>query len=270
MSLIIRSHEEFKGPKAEGYLASTQMDLSRYADVLLNLMLVVLVFYFPGGYTIQMFVALAFSHIVIFAYDHYRVLRFIPSCEFASMKVDWWAQWFLCIPCGLLLSCTCMKSNCEPGFHCWSGMELLCKCSAAFVCHVTLHTLVLLFVVPWFGLREEPPSNESFKKCAQRIACSWFTSNPVHCLRSTYVYHHDPPCDFCVAGKEHLLRVNKAIGCYFSDKAAEAEDFSEQIDIDVPALFKKASSRITSMLKLSEGSPRQEEPSATTTAAEAS
>mmetsp|Transcript_45030 Transcript_45030/g.96089 ORF Transcript_45030/g.96089 Transcript_45030/m.96089 type:complete len:1022 (-) Transcript_45030:216-3281(-) len=247
MSLIIRSHTEFKGPKAEGYLASTQMDLSRYADLLLNVMLVVLVFYFPGGYTIQMFLALAFSHLVIFAYDHCRVLRLIPKSEFASMKVDWWAQWFLCIPCGLLLSCACMKSNCEPGFHCWSGMELLCKCSAAFVCHVTLHTLVLLFVVPWFGLREEPPSNESFKKCAQRIACSWFTSNPVHCLRSTYVYHHDPPCDFCVAGKEHLLRVNKAIGCYFSDQVAEAEDFTE--GVDVPELIKRASSDVPKYFK---------------------
>mmetsp|Transcript_45031 Transcript_45031/g.96094 ORF Transcript_45031/g.96094 Transcript_45031/m.96094 type:complete len:1018 (-) Transcript_45031:216-3269(-) len=247
MSLIIRSHTEFKGPKAEGYLASTQMDLSRYADVLLNLMLVVLVFYFPGGYTIQMFVALAFSHIVIFAYDHYRVLRFIPSCEFASMKVDWWAQWFLCIPCGLLLSCTCMKSNCEPGFHCWSGMELLCKCSAAFVFHVIVHTLVLVFVVPLFGLREQPPSSEPFKKCAKRIACSWFTSNPVHCLRSEYVYRHDPPCDFCMVGKEHLLRVNKAIGCYFSDQVAEAEDFTE--GVDVPELIKRASSDVPKYFK---------------------
>merc|ERR1719498_259659 len=55
MSMIIRSNPAIVGSSAEAYLASTPMDLSRYADVLLNLMLAVLMLFFPGGYLLKIF-----------------------------------------------------------------------------------------------------------------------------------------------------------------------------------------------------------------------
>eukprot|EP00971_Amphidinium_carterae_P274304 5443632-Amphidinium_carterae.1 len=43
-------------------------------------------FYFPGGFIPWMFFALAFSHTYIYLYDHCRVLRSIPHCEFSRMQ----------------------------------------------------------------------------------------------------------------------------------------------------------------------------------------
>merc|ERR1712226_621100 len=101
----------------------------------------------------------------------------------------------------------------------------------AFFLHVLVHTLILVFVIPMFGLSERPPSPFPFKECGRRIACSWFSSNPVYCLRSHYIYQHDPPCDYCIVGKEHLLRVNEEIGLHFTVAPADTEDFDKPINI---------------------------------------
>jgi len=80
-----------------------------------------------------------------------------------------------------------------------------------------------------FGRKEEVSEEEDkdFEYVAKRNAASWFTTNPVHCLRSKHVYGDKPyPCTFRFAGKEHHLKVNKKIGCYFEDDAADAEDFT--------------------------------------------
>merc|ERR1712176_658929 len=67
MSFIVRSHPEIAQNDAEELLQSIPMDLSRYADIWLNIMLAVLVFYFPGGLVAGMFTMLAVSHIWIYA-----------------------------------------------------------------------------------------------------------------------------------------------------------------------------------------------------------
>merc|ERR1719240_2226548 len=73
MSLIIQSNSSIVGSAAEAYIASTPMDLPRYADVILNLMLAVLMFFFPGGFIHKLFLGFIIAHIWIYAYDHYRV-----------------------------------------------------------------------------------------------------------------------------------------------------------------------------------------------------
>ena len=60
----------------------------------------------------------------------------------------------------------------------------------------------------------------------RRIACSWFTANPIYCLRSQYIYQHNPPCVFCIPGKEHLIETNEEIGLYFND--CPAKDSAER------------------------------------------
>eukprot|EP00928_Gymnodinium_smaydae_P036705 TRINITY_DN25617_c0_g1_i1.p1 TRINITY_DN25617_c0_g1~~TRINITY_DN25617_c0_g1_i1.p1 ORF type:complete len:1144 (-),score=266.30 TRINITY_DN25617_c0_g1_i1:22-3390(-) len=228
MRFIVRSHPEIIGNLAESYLMCTPMDLSRYADLHLNLMLAVLVFYFPPGFVVKMFVALGMSHMFIYAYDHYRLLRSVPACDFASMDVDWWATWMFSIPCGLLLSCAVFKANCQPDHHCVTGIWLILKCTAAFIFHVILHTWVLRKVVPKLGKVETTPVEDTYEQCAQRLPFSWFNQNPVFCLRSYIIYEHDPPCLICTPGKEHLQKVNKSIGCYFTEEPAKVEEFDPQ------------------------------------------
>merc|ERR1740130_2047331 len=76
--LIIRTHREVTGSCTEAYIAAFDFDLGRYADILLNVFLGILIFYFPGGYTWSLFYGMFVSHIVIYLFDHWRVLNVIP------------------------------------------------------------------------------------------------------------------------------------------------------------------------------------------------
>jgi len=60
-----------------------------------------------------------------------------------------------------------------------------------------------------------------YETVAENTAYTWFSVNPVHCLRSKLVHKHQPYCRFASPGKEHLLEVNPKIGCHFSDVAAD-------------------------------------------------
>jgi len=234
MSLIVRSNPSILGSAAEAYLASCPMDLSRYADVLLNLMLAVLMFFFPGGFILKIFIGLIISHIVIYAYDHSRVLASIPACDFATMSVDWWAQWMLSIPTGLLLACALFKANCdEDSLHCFEDGPVIWWCFGLFFGHILVHTLVLVHVVPLFAPETEP-SMQPYAECAAHHPCSWFAANPVHCLRSKYIYQEDPPCDYFILGKDHMLRKNLKLNLFYEAKTPRKEQF------DISAMAKDA------------------------------
>lgn len=229
MTWIVRSNKAIKGGAAEVYLASCPMDLSRYADVLLNLMLAVLMFFFPGGFVWPIFCGLVISHIWIYAYDHSRVLGSIPSCDFATMSVDWWAQWMLSIPLATLLACTIFKANCnKDAIHCLQDEPVVWWCAAAFFGHIILHSIVLVTIVPRFA-EESQPSEQEYTKCAESIPASWFSSNPIHCLRSKYIYDHDTThgcsCDYYLLGKDHLLRKCEKLRLHFTAKAMKMEEF---------------------------------------------
>jgi hypothetical protein len=257
MEYIVRSHREISYTTAEAYLSAVPFDLSRYADLNLNIMLAVLIFFFPGGYTLPLFAGLVCSHLFIYCYDQWRILRSSPSCYFSTMQVDWWVQWMLSIPCGLILSALVFKSRSGPADAVWlpalhkqqedelhwglqgfqrtleghldssADAELCRQAAGAFLLHVLAHTLLLLYVVPLFGRPDKVPSAQvPYETCSRRLASSFFSTNPVHCLRSSYVYGHSPPCDFRVRGKEHLLRPNPKIGCYFQDTWVRGEYYT--------------------------------------------
>merc|ERR1719456_1732942 len=131
--LIIRTHSEIKGATAEAYLAAFEFDLGRYADILLNVFLGILIFYFPGGYTWSLFYGMFFSHIVIYVFDHWRVLDVIPSVKIVSMVVDWWAQVMLAACCAMIMMVLVFKANCESySGYCLTGIfGLVSTCALA-------------------------------------------------------------------------------------------------------------------------------------------
>jgi len=243
---IVGSHPEIKGREAEEWVAAVPIDLGRYADVLLNMVLAILIFYFPGGYTHTLFIALGLSHIYIYAMDQYKVLRSVPSITVATMEVDWWAQALLAPCCGLMLSCLVFKANCQDWGYCIQGPALIMSCSAAFFAHCVLHLLVQTYLVPLFGSpapdeADDPCAHVTFKDISEATPVSWFTTNPVHCLRSQYVYGHQPPCRFVFSGKEHLLEANPSIGCFFrGGKVASSEDFA-RMRSDLSIVMEKVS-----------------------------
>jgi len=226
--LIIRTHREVHGNGAERQIAACDFDLGRYADILLNVFLGILIFYFPGGYTWTLFYGMFISHIVIYLFDHWRVLDVIPSIKLTSYCVDWWAQAMLGGCCGLILSALVFKANCEPyAGYCLKDMALISVTSAAGIAHFVVHIILLIYVVPKLG-KDVKDGNEgmTYQTVAKDDAYTWFGTNPVHCLRSKMIHKHKPYCRFVSPGKEHLLEANADIGCHFADVAADCEDYS--------------------------------------------
>jgi len=220
MTTCVRRHRELSRMQSEELFRACSMDLGRYADILVNLILATLVFLFPGGYTVLTFGALVFSHLYIYGYDHWRLLRAVPYFCLSSDTLSAWATALLSVPLGILASTVVFKLNCLGDFPCKPDHQIYMLCAAAFAIHIVVHMLLLAFVVPLFCTVKRTASEDTFQDCSQHCASSWFTANPVHCLRSKYVYGHSPPCDFCVTGKEHLMRTNPDIGQFFETQDA--------------------------------------------------
>jgi len=193
------------------------MDLSRYGDLLLNLMLCALMIFFPPGWLLQMFVGLGVAHIYIYAFDHYRVLRAVPGFEFTSDRVDAIAQGMLAIIVGIVLAGAIFKSNCQANLPCATGGALVSRMVAAFTIHCAVHFFLLKKVVPILGAYAKGGDDDesTYHEVAANIPCTWFSANPVGCLRSKHIYKDKQPCVQFVAGKEHLLNVNPSWGCHY-------------------------------------------------------
>merc|ERR1719456_185553 len=89
---ILRTHREYQDRDAE--IAMTHFmpfDMSRYSDILLNMICAILVLYMPGGYILPMFLAIALSQIYIFSLDHWRVLRGVPNFHYSRNQSDQFA-----------------------------------------------------------------------------------------------------------------------------------------------------------------------------------
>lgn len=226
--LLVRSHPEMGCRATMSLLAAQDFEFGRYADTLLNVALAVGMFFFPGGYTHWIFFMLAISQAYIYALDHWRVLRVVPASTFASMQIDWWCQVLLAPCCGLLAACLIFKGNCHLGF-CLSHQHLLLACLAAWLLHIVLHLLLLIFVVPLGDSEAKSlaPHLRQYQQVAAMEPCSWFSANPIHCLRSKHVHRHGVPCSFFTPGQESTMEVNESIGCYFSSKNIKVEDASD-------------------------------------------
>ncbi|CAJ1446037.1 unnamed protein product [Effrenium voratum] len=102
--LVVTTFPHIKGYKAQQALKIfVPMDAGRYADVLINIAAAVLIFFLPGGHTLSLFVTLILSHSFILCFDHFRVLRCVPSFCFCSSVTDEYAQMLSIIPCSLIL-----------------------------------------------------------------------------------------------------------------------------------------------------------------------
>lgn len=227
--LLTRSHPEVRGREAEKALNFfAPMDLSRYADILLNVMLATMILFFPPGDMLKLFLAFIVSHLFIYFYDQYRVLRCVPRFAFASNVVDQYAQGIMAFPCGMMASVIVFKANCLiPGLWCIEGWVLMFGCVGAFVSSILVHWALLFGLVPFFVQGGHDVSTKPYAEVASETPLTWFTANPVHCLRSKHLYKHSPPVDFFQAGKEHLMRASPKLGQHYEDRVlGEGEDFS--------------------------------------------
>lgn len=219
---LLRSHREYQNRDAELSMAFFQpMNLGRYSDHLLNMSLAVMVLYLPGGYVMPMFMAMALSHIYIYAYDHWRVLRASPDFCFSRNVVDKFGSSWMALPCALTASCAVFK-----GYHIFwpdlNGQALTCVMLWAFMGHIFVHTWMMNKIYKM--KKKHKKAEQPYAETAKYTANTWFSMNPVHCLRSKYLWGHEPAQVFYICGKEHLQRENAEHGAFFEDKKAQKPD----------------------------------------------
>jgi len=228
--VFVRTHKEWQGRDAELFMAAFEFDMGRYGDLLLDMVLGILIFFFPGGYTLILFFGMAGSHSYIYVFDHCRVIRTIPKCVYASIDVDWWGCWMMAPITAMIPMCLVFKANCQDYGYCMKGIPLVEAMCAAYVAHCVFHTLVLVFVVPLFEpTPEDVNAGVQYKEAATKYPCNWFTSNPIHCIRSKYIHKHavSEYCTFFKLGKEHILNHNEKLGLHFSRPEGDSEDFQD-------------------------------------------
>jgi hypothetical protein len=223
---VVRTHPEITGTTAEAYLMAFEFDMGRYADILLNVFLGILIFWFPGGYIWTLFFAMSFSHAFIYCFDHWRVLTVIPYVKIVICEVDWWAQVVMCGLCGMIMGCLVFKANCETYVnYCLQDMALISNCYIAGIAHFIVHFALLVYFVPMMGGDfEDDNAGMTYAAIARDEARTWFSMNPVHCLRSKYIHSDKPHCLLCTFGKEHLLEENTKIACYYNQDPPDSEE----------------------------------------------
>merc|ERR1719203_2450192 len=114
---------------------------------------------------LKLFLALIISHTFVYVYDKYRVLRAVPGFCFAGNSADIITQAILAIPCGFLAACIVFKGNClEMSPFCLHRDNLAMGCAAAFVGHVTVHWLILFYVVPSFQRPDKEQAEHTYSE----------------------------------------------------------------------------------------------------------
>jgi len=220
---ILLSHDEVQGRDAELTMVYfLPMNMGRYGDILLNIILCTMVFFAPGGFTLPMFVAFLLCHMYVYVYDHCRILRCTPSFCYASTDVDDFGQLQLILPTGILAACLVLRlAQMYPtaltgqGYGPIKGPLLWSILAGAFCLHCLLHFVCLKYLVPCFEPPPHQAATETYAEVAKGRPSTWFSANPVHCLRSKYIFKDNPPNIFCAPGKQHLQKANPKAGAYF-------------------------------------------------------
>lgn len=221
---LVRTHPELQGRKAEWQMQDfLPMDLGRYADIVINAILSSLCLLFAPGFTYYQFGAVACSHVYIYLYEHTRVLRATPAFCYSSISTDRVAQALMSIPCAIMLCAFRYKlqfvynpSANDPTL--WFQMGFL------FVFQVTVQSVLALKVIPAACQRTgHEMAKCTYQEVARESPDTWFTTNPIHCLRSKHIFKHSPFCRYHFIGKEHLQMANPKACAFFQDTYTDAE-----------------------------------------------
>eukprot|EP00403_Amphidinium_massartii_P024043 CAMPEP_0178407280 /NCGR_PEP_ID=MMETSP0689_2-20121128/19348_1 /TAXON_ID=160604 /ORGANISM="Amphidinium massartii, Strain CS-259" /LENGTH=1099 /DNA_ID=CAMNT_0020028351 /DNA_START=89 /DNA_END=3388 /DNA_ORIENTATION=+ len=215
---FIKTRRHLTQQDAEEIMSPMKMDLCRYADIIVNMCLATLSFFLASGWIAWNLAGLCVGNFIIMILDHYRTLRQVKGFFFSTNIIDEAAQALLCVPCALLAACVAFQAHLPPSPdepEVEGRLGTFTVCLGTFVFHIAFHLLALWGVVPRIIPKVKKAASRKYADAAQHFPANWFSTNPIHCLRSKYIYKHDPPCIFCVRGKEKYIERNESIGLYF-------------------------------------------------------
>jgi hypothetical protein len=243
-SWLVRSRPACSKQEAEECLVPPPFDLNRYGDNLINILMVAMFFLLTGVTIWWIFLMLTVSLWAVFAWDCYRFKRGTMRTHFATQDIDILANYMMAFPCAVLASGFVFKArggqgmvaDWDPHSFLTSHGELWMEVGLAFFAHIVLHWLLLALVVPRclahpvedadYG--EGPMDLIPYETTAEKFCCNWFNANPVHCLRSRYLYRHEPPHVFYQPGREYLHKKNSRPEDQDALIIYEASDFVEE------------------------------------------
>jgi len=217
---LVRSRPDCSKQHAEDCLAPPPFDLNRYGDNIINVTMVCL-FYFLTATTLWwIFLMLTVSLLVIYAWDCYRFKRGTCRTHFATQDMDVMSHYLAAVPCAVLAGGLAFKlsggqgmvKSWDPNGFLEEHPEVWLNVGGAFFGHLLVHILLLTCVVPRCvaaaAPKEDPRDEIPYEITAAKICCNWFNSNPVHCIRSFYLYGHRPSHVPYQPGREHLHKRN--------------------------------------------------------------
>jgi len=246
---LVRSRPEVTVQDAEGCLQNPPYDLSRYGDILVNMMLccATMAFTYQDLWMLPFFMII--SLVVIYSWDHLRVLRFTAKTVFSTPKMDNAVMYMMSMPSGIIAMCLVFRAYgaSDDGFledlrkqfkgeisMSLDRFTIFFYLAVTFLAHVIIYSILLKFVaLPIADKRNEEKQAEQetskqfeglYSEIGRKRPATYFNTNPVNCLRSKYVYEYDPPCIFFRAGKEHLIQKNEELGIYFETKETPRHD----------------------------------------------
>lgn len=252
-------------------------DLNRYGDVLINVMMVCLIFFLTGVTIWWIFLMLSISLLFIYGWDCYRFKRATMRTHFESDEVDVLAQYVMIIPCAILAGGFAFKlEGGQAMVKSWDrdsfleeNPELWKRVCLAIGAHLMLHTLILALLVPRFVRKDETVEQKMadarYEDCAQEVCCNYLNSNPVHCLRSFFIYENRPPHVFYQPGREYLHKRNDrpededALIIYEAQGFAQESGFWDDLTMSAREAYCSARESGTASLSSSRGrTPRSD------------
>jgi hypothetical protein len=227
---IIRSRADIGVHEAEDALAPFPFDLTRYGDINVSVICVVLTCFIATPEVYIVFVYLLMMLLFVYCWDHYRVLRLAPRTWNDAPIVDIASTMLLSVPCALLAAAVVFRRY---GAH---NSELTrnsvpAACSVAFFAHLVIHLPSMWLIRNKFRapkvldqlLEEREHLMPRYEKVGSKYPFNHFNVNWVQCLRSKYLWRDGDDGPWCVPaslGRDHLLKHAPEVGCFFkvSDK----------------------------------------------------
>merc|ERR1719498_573320 len=244
-SFMVRStpKDEMGRLDAESMVVPPYFDMTRYGDLINNILLCIICFFLTNVNLWYVFLWLLIGNVYIYYWDKYRILRFTQRTDYSTDSMEQTAQYLTILPCAMLAGAFAFKAYGGQAMVAqWERDEFLAfnwvwiTVIGAMLGHGILHFLFLKYVFPKFmpKIEEQQDKNESWKAMSEKYACSWFSSNPVHCLRSRHILEHEPPFVYHVYGKEYLQVKNEKIhqfyeAGYFAEESGLGEDAKAMI-----------------------------------------
>jgi len=175
---------------------------------------------------------LVVSCVFIYSWDQYRLLRVVQRSFYGSGIQDRAALDMLCFPCGMLLACVVYRTYGLENNHFMhhvpdpvrpdmSRYSVWFCMFVVFVIHCVLHIWVVN-ALPKLLVKEEKLSGgendgRPYRHTAASDPCNWFNSNPIHCLRTKYIWEKDGD-HWCVPyrlGREYLQREEPQLAQFY-------------------------------------------------------